>query len=62
MITRILSGLVMAVVVILAIFKLPAMAFNFFALLLMLGGLILILVLPLKPMLMLLVRDIYSLT
>jgi phosphatidate cytidylyltransferase len=39
MITRILSGLVMAVVVILAIFKLPAMAFNFFALLLMLGGL-----------------------
>jgi len=40
MLTRILSAIVMAVVVILGIFKLPAVAFNFLALILMLGGLL----------------------
>ncbi len=38
--TRILSALVMAIVVVLGIFKLPAVVFNAFALLIMLGGLL----------------------
>lgn len=38
--TRILSAIVMAAVVIFGIFKLPAVAFNFLALVLMLGGLL----------------------
>lgn len=38
--TRILSALVMAVVVVLGIFKLPSVVFNAFALLIMLGGLL----------------------
>ncbi len=37
---RILSALVMAIVVVLGIFKLPAVVFNAFALLIMLGGLL----------------------
>jgi len=40
MLTRIMSGLVMAAVVILAIFKLPPAVFNLLAMLLMLGGLL----------------------
>lgn len=40
MLTRILSAIVMAVVVVLGIFKLPAAEFNFIALVLMLGGLL----------------------
>jgi len=40
MLTRIISALVMAVVVILAIFKLPPAIFNLLAMLLMLGGLL----------------------
>ena len=40
MLTRILSAIVMAAVVILSIFKLPAVAFNFLALVLMLAGLL----------------------
>lgn len=40
MLTRILSAIVMAALVILGIFKLPATAFNLLALILMLGGLL----------------------
>ncbi len=40
MLTRIISGLVMAVLVVAGIFMLPATAFNFLAILLMMGGLL----------------------